>query len=112
MKRITPADVVDAYIATGMGLLFGNYSIGNAGCGLSAVCCLAKGRPCLNARNAAELLDVSEEYCLGFSVGFDGFTDTSWDQDGLADGKAARAAVTAHFAKAPAEQPQEEPAAC
>lgn len=112
MKRITPEDVVDAYIATGMypctpGLFYDG--IGGA-CGLSAI--VKSIDQAFDLEDAAsnrwlQLLGITNQYLWGFIDGFDGNDSTERCKVGFEDGKAARSAVEAHFAKATSEQPQE-----
>ena len=117
MKRITPEDVVDAYIATGMYPVFRKWRTrdGKGGCGLTAIGglnghCVKSGS---RYRRFTELLGLDHSYVVGFTRGFDGY-DEGCEGDkkltehdpyalGLADGLSARKAVKAHFAKAKQE---------
>lgn len=113
MKRITPEDVVDAFIATGRCRSPGRYVEGNCGaCALGAVA-ISQGiavyhRP-LEYAHIAKALSLESAYCLDFSAGFESDLcprPARQDSIGYQDGLAAQRAVTAHFAKA-SEQPQE-----
>lgn len=115
MKRITPEDVVDAYIATGKYPVCRRWSSrdGKGGCALTVV---GKSRglsdkPPRDVAEAfyAESLGLNGWYVAGFADGFDRTKkqrESDYIQDrqnwqaGYDDGKAARAAVTAHFARA------------
>jgi hypothetical protein len=130
MKRITPEDVVDAYIATGLYPAFKRWKTrdGRGGCGLTAIGglnghCVKSGR---RYEKFSKLLGLDQGYLYGFTAGFDGSPfcpamdcqtkHYGFDHEkvtmGLEDGLAARAAVKAHFAKVKADQqaPEPEPA--
>jgi hypothetical protein len=128
MKRITPEDVVDAYIATGLYPVFKKWRTkdGGGGCGLTAIGNLnghcVKGGSRID--RYAKLLEMDRGYLYGFAAGFDaiGFNPFNDEQAsyfgfsaqhislGVEDGRAARKAVMAHFAKAKQEAAQQVPA--
>lgn len=114
MKRITPEDVVDAYIATGMYPVFKKWGTldQKGGCALTTIGTMqgCYKHPCSNGSKAnhyASELGLERLYLSGFVHGFDrpklvemGPAENTHYDLGRYDGRAARMAVKAHFAKA------------
>lgn len=115
MKRITPEDVVDAYIATGMYPVFRKWTTrnGQGGCALTT---LGAGQGCssnVTGKHAyyTKRLGLEYSYTVGFVSGFDrprtvdmGPSNNDPYEIGRYDGRVARLAVKAHFAKAKKEK--------
>jgi hypothetical protein len=106
MKRITPEDVVDAYIATGMYPIHSTWTTPDGGaCGLGVLFLAAGGR-CEDAFSPAifeklgEVMGVTGDYCLNFSAGFDPDISGLSRNEATLDGFAAYQAAIAHFSKA------------
>jgi hypothetical protein len=118
MKRITPEDVVDAYIATGRFLIQHTWSTEDGGaCGLGVLFLAAGGR-CEDAYSKAiydklsEVHGLDPDYCMHFSHGFslNVGEESSCHSEAFRDGVAARKAALAHFAKVKQEATQHVPA--
>jgi hypothetical protein len=117
MKRITPEDVVDAYIATGRFLIQHTWITEDGGaCGLGVLFLAAGGR-CEEAYSRAiytklgDVLGVHADYCMDFSHGFslNVGEESSCHSEAFRDGVAARKAALAHFSKVKADQQAPEP---
>jgi hypothetical protein len=120
MKRITPESVVDAYIATGTFPIREKWATHEGGCcGLGALYLAAGGEieeataervyPLIGYTTPEDQL-YATEFSAGFSAGGHGMRPIARNREdiGYLDGRAAYEAVTAHFAKAPAEQEEME----
>lgn len=101
MKRITPEQVVHAYLETGLRPTQGAWFHNGCGCGVFAVCAPSFiGDPDdFDEPIAVGILGLPQMYMRGFTNGFDGqgrieLKSADW-QAGYDDGKAAWKAVVA-----------------